>query len=143
MRTDPRTNGIQEGERNAQIFLNWLHGVKDFTPYIRNGRLSVARVAREVGLNRDVFYTNPTIRDAHWPALNNRLLEEGILGPRVGKALGQVKRTPPPVVSGGAEMKRLEDELRAVKTENGELRRRLEKYRAIEEILHTTGRLPW
>ena len=143
MSAEPGTNGIQEGERNAQIFLNWLHGVKDFTPYIRNGRLSVARVAREAGLNRDVFYTNPTIRDAHWPALNNRLLEDGILGPRVNKAPEQVKRTPPQVVSCGAEMERLQEELQAVKTENNELRRRLEKYRAIEEILHTTGRLPW
>src|ERR1017187_326302 len=67
------SNGIVDGQATVQAFLRWQSEVEDFKPYIHQGTLSVARVAREAGLNRDVFYTNPEIHDKFWPALQQRL----------------------------------------------------------------------
>lgn len=64
------SNGVLDGQRNVEVFLGWVATTTDFKPFIYQGLLSLSRVASECGLNRDVFYTNPDIRDTHWPALN-------------------------------------------------------------------------
>ena len=143
MSAERGSNGIMEGERNVQIFLNWLANVDDFKPYIHQGMLSVSRVAREAGLNRDVFYTNPEIRDTHWPALNKRLEDEGVLKARVAKPDEIVPRQRHGSPAIDARIKQIQEENEAVKAENRELRKQLDKMKGIEEILHTTGRLPW
>lgn len=137
------SNGIQDGERNAQKFLDWLANVEDFRPYIHQGMLSVSRVASEAGLNRDVFYTNPEIRDVHWRALNKRLEDEGVLRPRVANPVESIRRPSQRSAASEARIKQIQEENEAVKAENRELRRQLEKLKSIDEILHTTGRLPW
>lgn len=88
------SNGIKDGQLNEQTFIDWVANVDDFKPYILQGVLSISKLAREFGLNRDVFYTNPEIRDRHWPALNKRLEEEGVLKLRVGKPAEIVPRQP-------------------------------------------------
>lgn len=138
-----RSNGVQDGERNTQAFLTWLRSVKDFKPYIHQGLLSISRVARECGLNRDVFYTNPEIRDVHWPALNERLAHEGVLRPRVANAVEAVRKAPQRSPTNEARIKQIQEENEAVKAENRELRVQLEKLKGIDEVLQTTGRLPW
>lgn len=137
------SNGVQDGERNTQAFLTWLRSVEDFKPYIHQGVLSISRVARECGLNRDVFYTNPEIRDVHWPALNKRLEHEGVLRPRIATPVEAVRKTPLRSGVNEARIKQIQDENEAVKAENRELRRQLERLKGIDEVLHTTGRLPW
>ncbi|MBP6132702.1 DUF6262 family protein [Thauera sp.] len=137
------SNGVQDGERNTQTFLTWLRSVEDFKPYIHQGLLSMSKVARECGLNRDVFYTNPEIRDVHWPALNERLEREGVLRPRVANPVEAVRKTPQRRTANEARIKQIQEENEALKTENRELRKELDKFRGINEILHTTGRLPW
>jgi hypothetical protein len=134
---------VQDGERNTQAFLTWLRSVEDFKPYIHQGLLSISRVARECGLNRDVFYTNPEIRDVHWPALNERLGHEGVLRPRVANPVDAVRKTPQRSPTNEARIKQIQEENEAVKAENRELRRQLERLKGIDEVLHTTGRLPW
>ena len=42
-----------------------------------------------------------------------------------------------------ARIKQIQEEDEAVKAENRELRKQLDKLKGIDEILHTTGRLPW
>jgi hypothetical protein len=137
------SNGVQEGERNTRTFLTWLASVEDFKPYILQGMLSVSRVARECGLNRDVFYTNPEIRDVHWPELNKRLEQGGVLRPRVAIPVEAIRRTTQRSAASDARIKQIQEENEAVKAENRELRKQLEKFKGIDEILHTTGRLPW
>ncbi|TXH77658.1 DUF6262 family protein [Thauera aminoaromatica] len=137
------SNGVQDGERNTQRFLTWLASVEDFKPYILQGVLSISRVARECGLNRDVFYTNPEIRDVHWPQLNKRLEHEGVLRSRVANPVEAPRRTTQRSAANEARIKQIQEENEAVKAENRELRKQLEKFKAIDEILHTTGRLPW
>lgn len=137
------SNGAQDGERNVQTFLAWLADVEDFKPYIYQGVLSVSKVARECRLNRDVFYTNPEIRDVHWPALNRRLEDEGVLKPRIARPVEAIRRPPQRSAASEARIKQIQEENEAIKAENHELRKQLEKFKGIDEILHTTGRLPW
>lgn len=137
------SNGVQDGERNTQTFLKWLADVEDFKPYIHQGVLSISRVARECGLNRDVFYTNREIRDVYWPELNKRLEYEGVLRPRVANPVEVIRPSPQRNAVSEARIKQIQEENEAIKAENGELRKQLEKFKGIDEILHTTGRLPW
>lgn len=58
-----QSNGVMDGIANTNRFLDWHTEIADFKPYVYQGTFSVSRVARECGLNRDVFYTNPEIRD--------------------------------------------------------------------------------
>ena len=137
------SNGIKDGQLNEQTFVDWLSNVDDFKPYIHQGVLSVSKVARECGLKRDVFYTNPEIRDSHWPALNKRLEDEGVLKLRVAKPAEIVPRQHQRSQTSDARIKQIQEENEAVKAENRELRKQLDKLKGIDEILHTTGRLPW
>lgn len=137
------SNGIQDGQRNVETFLDWAAHVKDFKPFIHQGLLSVARVAKECGLNRDVFYTNPDIRDIHLPALNKRLEDEGVLRPRVANPVREMPRQRRGNAVSDARIKQIQEESEAVKAENRELRKQLERLKGIDEILHETGRVPW
>lgn len=137
------SNGIQDGQRNVEAFLDWVAHVEDFKPFIHQGLLSVARVAKECGLNRDVFYTNPDIRDTHWPALNQRLEDEGVLRSRVANPVREMPRQRRGNAVSDARIKQIQEEAEAVKAENRELRKQLERLKGIDEILHTTGRVPW
>lgn len=137
------SNGIMDGQRNVQAFLDWAAHCDDFKPYIVQGLLNVSRVANECGLNRNVFYTNPEIRDIHWPALTKRLEDEGVLTARVAKPLEDAPRQRARSIENDARIKQIQEENEAVKAENRELRKQLERLKGIDEILHTTGRLPW
>ena len=95
--TEKGTNGVMDGEANAQSFLTWQKEVQDFKAFIHQGVLSVSRVARESGLSRNVFYTNPEIRDTLWPNLLRRLEKEGVLQQRVANPVEVVMREPPRV----------------------------------------------
>ncbi len=143
MSAKPGSNGIKDGEQNTQAFLDWMNSVEDFKPYIHQGMLSISRVAREVGLNRDVFYTNPDIHNTHWPALNKRLESEGILKARVANPVDALQRQRRGNAINDVRIKQIQEESEAVKAENRELRRQIERLKGIDEILHTTGRLPW
>lgn len=143
MGTKKGSNGIQDGQRNVELFLDWASHVEDFKPFIHQGLLSVARVAKECGLNRDVFYTNPDIRDIHFPALNKRLEEEGVLLPRVANPVREMPRQRRGNAVSDARIKQIQEEAEAVKAENRELRQQLERLKGIDEILHSTGRVPW
>lgn len=137
------SNGILDGLRNVEVFLGWVANTADFKPFIYQGLLSISRVASECGLNRDVFYTNPDIRDIHLPALSKRLEDEGVLKARVAKPVDSSPRQPRREAASDARIKQIQEEHESVKAENRELRRQLEKLKSIDEILHSTGRIPW
>lgn len=137
------SNGVLDGRVNAQCFLDWQKSVKDFKPFIHQGVLSVSRVARESGLKRDVFYTNPEIRDVLWPNLLHRLEKDGVLKQRVANPVEVVMREPKRSGIGDARIKQIQEENEALKAEVSELRKRLERFQGMDEVLHTTGRLPW
>lgn len=137
------SNGILDGLANAQAFLTWQAEVEDFKPYVHQGTLNVSRVARESGLKREVFYTNPEIRDKLWPALLHRLEADGVLRQRVANPVDVIARATKSSAASDARIKQIQEENEALKAENRELRKQLERFNGIEEVLHTTGRLPW
>lgn len=141
--TEKGTNGVMDGEANAQSFLAWQKDVKDFKPFIHQGVLSVSRVARESGLSRNVFYTNPEIRDVLWPNLLHRLETDGVLKQRVANPVEVVQRQPSRSGIGEARIKQIQEENEALKEEVSELRKQLGRFQGMDEVLHTTGRLPW
>lgn len=141
--TEKGTNGVMDGEANAQCFLDWQKSVKDFKPFIHQGMLSVQRVARESGLNRNVFYTNPEIRDVLLPNLLHRLETDGVLKQRVANPVEVVQRQPSRSGIGEARIKQIQEENEALKEEVSELRKQLGRFQGMDEVLHTTGRLPW
>lgn len=137
------SNGILDGRANAERFLKWQKSVIDFKPFIYQGVMSLSRVARESGLNRDVFYSNPEIRDVLWPNLLHRLEKDGVLKQRVANPVEVVMREPKRSGIGDARIKQIQEENEALKAEVSELRKRLERFQGMDEVLHTTGRLPW
>jgi hypothetical protein len=138
-----QSNGVQDGIDNVKRFVEWCSEVTDFKAYVYQGTLSVSRVAREAGLNRDVFYTNPEIRDNLWPALIRQLEQQGVLMSRVANPVELIRREPRRSAASEARVKQIQEENEALKAENIEFRKRLEKFEGMDEILRTTGRLPW
>ena len=137
------SNGQLEGEAHVAMFLQWQAQVEDFKPFVYQGLLSKSKVAREAGILRDVLYTNPEIRDLLWPALVNKLELEGVLRPRVANPVEVMPAQHKKSAASEARVKQIQEENEALKAENRELRKQLERYGSMEEILRTTGRLPW
>lgn len=137
------TNGVQDGHLNAARFDAWQRSVEDFKPFVLQGALSVSRVARECGLNRDVFYTNREIRESLWPALIQRLETEGVLRARVASPAEAIPRPVRTSTAAIARTKQIQEENELLKAENRELRKQLDRLGGIEEVLNSTGRLPW
>lgn len=75
--------------------------------------------------------------------MNKRLEDEGVLKSRVAKPVESMPRQLQQRVTSDARIKQIQEENEAVKAENRELRKQLDKLKGIDEILHTTGRLPW
>lgn len=138
-----QSNGVQDGIANVKRFIEWCSEVTDFKTYVFQGTLSVSRVAREAGLNRDVFYTNPELRDNLWPALLRQLEQQGVLMPRVANPVELIRREPRRSAASEGRVKQIQEENEALKAENKEFRKRLERFEGMDEILRTTGRLPW
>lgn len=140
------SNGVEDGQRNVRLFLEWKSNVEDFKPYIRQGLLNQSRIAREAGFWRGAFDTNAEIRDVHFPALIAKLEEQGILKPRAAAPAELQPRRSNSNHFADARVKQIQEENEAVKAENRELRAELSKLgklKIIDEILSTTGRLPW
>jgi hypothetical protein len=138
------TNGQMDGRAKARAFRAWLRQVEDFKPFIRQGKLNISLVAAECGFkHREVFYTNPRISKHLLPALERRLEQEGVLHRRIANPVEVVQRAPRPSAASDARVKQIQEENGALKAENEELRKQLERFNGIEEVLNTTGRLPW
>jgi hypothetical protein len=140
------SNGVEDGQRNVDLFLEWKNRVEDFKPYIRQGLLNQSSIARDVGFTRGVFATNAEIKDVHFPALIAELEKQGILKQRAAAPAENQPRHNMSNHLADARVKQIQEENEAVKAENRELRARLAKLgklKAIDEIVSTTGRLPW
>jgi len=132
-----------DGRANVEKFQDWLSEVKDFKPYVYQGTLSVSLVARECGLKREVFYTNPTLKEHLWPQLLMQLEKAGILKARSAQPAQLVVRKQVRSPASDARTKQIQEENEALKAENQELRRQLERFKGLTDSLYTTGRLPW
>jgi len=131
---------------NNQLLETWIdrHCKKDdWTDYIRNGQLNRSQIAAEIGIVRSTLYTND-IHASLLEDLETRLRAQGRLPP-VGHVTKQDKATSEREQKHIAELesrlKSLEERNATLFAENRDIKRKLDRYRMIEEHLSTTGRL--
>jgi hypothetical protein len=67
-------NGQQIGRENVAKLTTWLEANKDQLPVLKDGTLNKSRIAREAGLDRQIFTTNPAAAEvlARYGAPSNR-----------------------------------------------------------------------
>ncbi len=143
MSSSSGSNGILDGRANALKFEAWREQVEDFKPFIRQGTLSISRIADECGLLRNVFYTNPEIRDRLLPELIALLEARGLLKARVAMPATVVIQESRGSSVSGAAVKLLMEQNEAFKVEIAVLRKELQKREMIKSMLSETGRMPW
>src|SRR5471032_2119009 len=146
-------SGQQIAEENFQKFTVWLASKTDddFRQLVntRDGVLSRKDIAAECTIGGSSLRQNPRINEALLEK-ETELRDRGILPPLSVKK--KPDSTTPPVSpsllasapkSFDAErLRRLDLENASLKTENNELKRQLEKFAVLREVLSTTGRLP-
>jgi hypothetical protein len=137
------SNGILDGKANADRFEAWQREVQDFKPFIHQGTLSISRIASECGLNRNVFYTNPEIKDRLLPQLSAALEASGLLKQRTAMPSTVVVQGSSGGAASSAMVKKMMEQNEGFKAEIARLHKELEKHDAVKTMLAETGRLPW
>lgn len=143
-------SGQQIAEANFQRFSTWLASMtnNDFRQLVnkREGRLSRKEIVAECGFGGSAINQNPRINEALL-AKEAELRELGVLPPLVARK--QEGAPAPAAVSmallksfDAERLRRLEQENASLKAENQQLKRQLEKFVVLREVLSTTGRLP-
>ncbi len=138
-------SGQQKADKNLSTFLSWIASKTDadYREMVLRGQINRKEIARECGFAKSVLLQNPRVRDA-LKTLEAELRERGLLPP-VADAATPAPATDAPnprAVADKARLKRLEAENSALRAEVMELRGQLERYRLMDNVLATTGRLP-
>lgn len=138
-------SGQQKADRNLATFLSWVASKTDadYREMVLRGQLSRKEIARECGFAKSVLLQNPRVKDA-LRTLEAQLRERNILPP-VADPAAPVPITDPPnprAAADKARLKRLEAENAALRAELMALRSQLERYRLMDDVLASTGRLP-
>jgi hypothetical protein len=143
-------NGQQLAQQNFMVFATWSRSCtdEDFKQIVYRGNLSRKVIAAQCGFGLSALNQNPSIKKA-LSELETNLRYRGIL-PAI--ALRQVARgSIPPLMAqasdagrllGTKHARRLEQENTSLKFENAELKRELDRFTIIREVLAETGRFP-
>lgn len=140
-------NGQQCSAQNLAAFLAWIASKTDadYLEMVVRGQLNRKEIARECGFAKSVLLQNPRVRDA-LKKLEADLRGRGVLPPLAvseGEAtVVAAGLSNPRVAADKARLKRLEAENAALKAELMELRGQFDRYRVMDSILSSTGRLP-
>lgn len=138
-------SGQQKADQNLSTFLSWVASKTDadYREMVLRGQLSRKEIARECGFAKSVLLQNPRVRDA-LRTLEAQLRARDILPPVADPATPAppAEAPNPRVAADKARLKRLEAENAALRAELMELRDRLDRYRLMDEVLSSTGRLP-
>lgn len=138
-------SGQQKADQNLTTFLSWVASKTDadYRGMVARGQLSRQEIARECCFAKSVLLQNPRVKEA-LRTLEVQLRERGILPP-----IADAARSPPSAdapnpstAADKARLKRLEVENAALRAEVMELRDQLERYRLMDNVLSSTGRLP-
>jgi len=138
-------SGQQKADRNLSAFLTWVASKTDadYREMVLRGQLNRKEIARECGFAKSVLLQNPRVKDA-LRALEAQLRDRDILPPVAEPATpAPTSDVPNPrAAADKARLKRLEAENAALRAEVMELRGRLDRYRLMDDVLSSTGRLP-
>lgn len=143
-------SGKQLAELNFQAFSSWLAAQSDddFRQIVVRGGLSRREIASQCGFAVSALNQNPRIKSSLL-AKEDSLREAGVLPPKATEEAGEDAPPPVPREAGNTgrsldveRLRRLELENASLKAENHELKRQLERFTVLREVLSTTGRLP-
>ena len=143
-------SGKQLAEQNFQTFSTWIatQTDSDFRQIIVRGSLSRKEIAAQCGFAQSALNQNPRIKAALL-AREDSLREVGVLPPKADVLSCKDSSIPdfPEMVNPGRSpdverLRRLELENASLKAENQELKRQLDRFAVLREVLSTTGRLP-
>ncbi len=138
-------SGQQKADQNLATFLSWSASKTDadYREMVLRGQLNRKEIARECAFAKSVLLQNPRVKDA-LRALEAQLRERDILPP-VADPTAPTATTDAPnprAAADKARLKRLEAENAALRAEVMELRGQLDRYRLMDNVLSSTGRLP-
>ena len=138
-------SGQQKADQNLATFLSWAASKTDadYREMVMRGQLNRKEIARECGFAKSVLLQNPRVKEA-LQTLEAQLRERDILPPVAEPATpAPTSNAPNPrAAADKARLKRLEAENAALRAEVMELRGRLDRYRLMDDVLSSTGRLP-
>lgn len=140
-------NGRQCSAQNLAAFLLWIASKTDaeYREMVVRGQLNRKEIARECGFAKSVLLQNPRVKDA-LKKLEADLRERGVLPPLAvvegDTTVVATGQSNPRVAADKARLKRLKAENAALKAELMELRGQLDRYRVMDSILSSIGRLP-
>lgn len=141
-------SGKQLAEQNYQIFSTWVanKSIDEFKQLVSRGVLSRKEIAKECGFAKSALDQNPRIKTA-LSTLEEKLRSQGVLPALVSPSSSEDRsklRTPgnQKLLADAERLKRLEHQVASLQAENSELKRQLEKYVVLSEVLADTGRLP-
>lgn len=140
-------NGQQKADDNLLRFQNWVASKldTDFAQIVSRGSLNRREIATECGFARSVVDQNPRVRQALL-ALEARLRDTGVL-PQKSDAPETTEAVTRPISDRKAQLdaerlRRLEQENALLRSENQELKEKLNQYATLSEVLAETGRIP-
>ena len=143
-------NGQQLAEQNFQTFIAWLSSRtdEDFKQLVTRGSLSRKEIAAQCRFALSALHQNPRIKSALL-AKESSLREAGVLPVIAGNTDGipitstETREANSSRRSLDAErLRRLEQENASLRAENSQLKRELERYAVIREVLSISGRVP-
>ena len=139
-------NGQQRSEQNLATFLSWMASKTDddFREMVARGQLSRQEIARECGFAKSALLQNPRVKDA-LKTLEAQLRERKVLPPmaETSESDAAPQATPNPrAAADKARLKRLESENASLRAELSQVRADLDRYRLMDSVLCSTGRLP-
>lgn len=139
-------NGQQRSEQNLATFLSWVASKTDeeFREMASRGQLSRQEIARECSFAKSVLLQNPRVKE-ELKALETQLRVRKVLPPVAIESENQATPQPAPnprAAVDKARLKRLESENASLRAELIQLRAALDRYRLMDNVLCSTGRLP-
>ena len=139
-------NGQQRSEQNLATFLSWMASKTDddFREMVTRGQLSRQEIARECGFAKSALLQNPRVKGA-LKTLEAQLRERKVLPPmaETSESDAAPQATPNPrAAADKARLKRLESENASLRAELSQVRADLDRYRLMDSVLCSTGRLP-
>jgi hypothetical protein len=139
-------SGQQKADLNLTTFLIWVASKTDadFREMVIRGQLSRQEIARECGFAKSVLLQNPRVKEA-LKTLEAQLRDRNLLPPlaEANENTATPQTSPNPhAAADKARLKRLESENASLRAELTQLRASLDRYRLMDNVLCSTGRLP-
>jgi hypothetical protein len=132
-------SGTQKAQANNEAVRQWVaarDAAGDYIEYERQGKVNRGALCEELDFARSVVNQNPAVKailadaEARWYGVR----EEDTKSLKAATVRSEVR-----VAKTASDNSRLLDELAKLKAENTLLKRQLEKYAAMDEIIKTTG----